>query len=647
VRFRHPSWGVFRLAVTPDGKTIVTAGEEHDVCLWEMDTGRLIRRFHTGDLYPRGFALAPGGQLVALGGFRIIDNARPSVGSIQMRNTVTGKVVREIVIKDDRMDSLGLAFSPDGKLLASLNGNGVARLTEVATGIELLREQFPRDYAGPIRFSPDGTSLAVASGPNARKVFLWEWEKGKPPREIPVRPRGARSLDFSPDGKTLATGDDGNEGIRLWDVASGRMLRQFANTHDWDTIRVCWSPDGHYLASSGYHERALVLWDPRTGKEVRRLSGRRGVFGWIVFTPDSRRLVATSGDGVIHIFDVATGKELSAGRAGHHQAPSFVELRRDGTAVTAGDDGSVRFWDARTGTQRRAISVGPEWVRAAALSLDGRWLATSELGRKHAVRLWDARTGKQVYRLLGHGRLGGVRAVAFTADGKQFLSWGDDLYLRRWDIRNGKAVDERRAIPPGVTPTNEDDDERGTKFYMVSAGVFSRDGTLLAVQGIKTLAVLDARTGKEKIQMPWDGGHLMGLAISSDNKYLAASAWGAYKEVKLPDGRVRTVSEGHFVSLFEIATGKQLHRIVVVKDRERIGPPAFSADGKRFAVGVGDVPARILLFDTASGKPAGTIANVPAAVQSLAFSPDGKRLIAGLKDTTAVIWDLEKTLKER
>jgi hypothetical protein len=140
LRFRHPSWGIIDVAVTADGETIVTAGTEHDVCVWEMSTGRLLRRFPTGDLYARALALSPGGQLVALAGRRWVDNTVPTVGTVQLRNAFTGQVVRALEVKDERIDYCSLAFSPDGKLLASLTDTGVLRLTEVATGTDVLRE---------------------------------------------------------------------------------------------------------------------------------------------------------------------------------------------------------------------------------------------------------------------------------------------------------------------------------------------------------------------------------------------------------------------------------------------------------------------------------------------------------------------------
>ncbi len=88
------------------------------------------------------------------------------------------------------------------------------------------------------------------------------------------------------------------------------------------------------------------------------------------------------------------------------------------------------------------------WVRAIAVSPDGRFLASSSLD--DFVRLWDLSSGKEVYKLPGHGLHGGRRTVGFTPDGRRFLSWGDDLYLRIWDVQTGKVLIENAVRPPGV-----------------------------------------------------------------------------------------------------------------------------------------------------------------------------------------------------
>jgi RNA polymerase sigma factor (sigma-70 family) len=635
IRFRPAEvrlTGHLALTFSPDGKELYTVGDG-ELEVWDSNTGRPIRRLPTGDLNVRGAAFSRDLQLVAIGGFKHFKENEPAVGIIRVLNAATGKEIRRFSRGKEDTDHFSLAFTPDGKNLFSLSRAGILRMEEIATGTELLRQQFRGDVASSICLSPDGSILAVATGPNTRQVFAWEWRAGKEPRQFNVAPRGVHSLAFLPDGKTLVTAETGGGGIRLWDATSGRVLLQMGDRIGWRSDSVCVSPDGRYIVSPGYREKDLVLYDVKTGKEVRHVAGLRTGASSAVFSPDSRRLAAL-GDGVLRVWDVATGKEIAPDDTAHCQPPTFVTLLVNGTAVTAGDDGVVRVWESATGRHRRKIEVTSHWVRAAAVTPDGRWLATSTLGDDHAVVLWDLQTGRQVYRLAGHGRLGGLRALAFAPDGKRLLSWGDDLYLRTWDVRKGKAIEEHEIRPDGQLVPGEDDwDFR--RLGNMDNGIFSPDGSFLLIAGRDTFFVFDTKTGKQKSKIAGEGGSIGGIAISADGKYLLTSGWGKWKEVRLTDGRMRSTVGDNLACLYEIATGKALHRVTCGKDR--IGGVAFSPDGKTFAIGMKD---RIEFHATGTGTLRGTIPAVPGAAWSLEFAPDGKRIIAGMPDTTALVWEV-------
>src|SRR5262249_44134018 len=154
------------------------------------------------------------------------------------------------------------------------------------------------------------------------------------------------------------------------------------------------------------------------------------------------RWLAAAGSGsALSVWDLKNERLIGEEMTGHQSSINSIHLPGDGrVAVTASDDGTIRVWDAVTGRQHRVMQQG-YWVRGSAVSADGRLVVSSSLD--DTVRLWDAATGKEIYRLPGHGALGGRRAVAFTADDSRFASWGDDFYLRVWDVKTGKALSER------------------------------------------------------------------------------------------------------------------------------------------------------------------------------------------------------------
>ena len=261
-------------------------------------------------------------------------------------------------------------------------------------------------------------------------------------------------LVFSPDGKALLACGDLEPFVYEWDVATGDLKHRDRAARRYHPVRPGlhsrWPDDrGQRLrATSGARISAAAscCWSAGTGKLVRELPTPGAQAIHVVFSPDGRWLAAVGGVGV-HVWDWRIGEEVAAGSAGHRGGISQIATAPGGLIATASDDHTVRLWDAATGIERRRLPHR-HWVRAIAVSPDGRFLASSSLD--NSVRLWDISSGKEVYKLPGHGLHGGRRTVGFTPDGRRFLSYGDDLYLRIWDVRTGKALTENAVRPPGV-----------------------------------------------------------------------------------------------------------------------------------------------------------------------------------------------------
>jgi len=149
-------------------------------------------------------------------------------------------------------------------------------------------------------------------------------------------------------------------------------------------------------------------------------------------------------------------------------------------------------------------------------------------------------------------------------------------------------------------------------------------------------------SGKEMTPIGNEGGHVIDVAISSDNKYLVASAWGKSVQTKLPDGRTRISSEkNHPICVWELPTGE-------LKSQQNLpdggaGPVAISSDSSLFAAAVGEPERRIRIWDLATGKEIGTISSYPGIVRSLTFSVGGDRLLTGMEDGTILVWDWRRT----
>jgi WD40 repeat protein len=634
VRYRFQCDG---FAFLPDGETVVSAKSGGAIQIWNTRTGKLLREIDGGQFQigQGGFALSRDGQRLALGG-SLTDAQKPGWRSaVRVFDVVSGKEVRTFEA-NPRRGYNSVALTPDGKLLLALAGEGNLGVHELATGTELLQHKFPGDVMAHLALSADGSTLALASGPNTRKVFVWRWQTAEEPREFKPGDHGARHVAFSPDGKLLAGCDDSEVSVRVWEVTSGQLLHKL-ELPDHEPYRhydVAFSPDGKTLAANGATNEhgAVHLWDPITGKFLERLpmGGSR-----LAYSPHGGLLAAGS-----RVWDLAAGKELSSNDQGHRGQVEHVVTGDQGLVVTAGGDKTIRLWDAATGMQQRRLEQ-EGWIRALALSPDGTKVVSNCL-LDDSVSLWEVATGRRIFQLPGHGRLGGRRAAGFTLDGKSFLSWGDDMYLRKWDLRTGKAVSEHAIRPTGVRVFTEDDDPRERDRAMmldgVTSGLFTQDGKQLVLQTMTRTFIFDTDSGKERRSFPIDSGMLIGQALAPDGKSLLASAWGKSVQTKLPDGTTQiSTPMSHAVTLWELTTGGVRKQLTLPE--QGAGPVAFSADGTLFAAASYRPETHLRVWDPL-GQEVWAVKGFPGIVRSLAFTPDGKRLVSGMDEGSALVWDL-------
>jgi RNA polymerase sigma factor (sigma-70 family) len=655
VQFRARDGAVKALRFSPDGQALLTVGEGSILRLWETKTGRLLNEVRPGpsSIYVHSVAFSPDGQQIALSGSRRTDGDPPGYELIRLLvDATSGKEVRRLPVAD-RDGEHALAFTPDGKYLMSLGNGGILRIEEVASGTEVLQQKLPPDILPSLVVSPDGKVVAIWSGPNSRKLYLWDWQGGAEPREVKVGGRRLRFLDFHPDGKTLAAAGDMEPFVCEWDVATGRLRNQFDLRDDVTPAMLAFSPDGQMMAvsDSGNHtgrnfSGGVLLLERGTGKVVREwlTPGTQPIH--VVFSPDGRWLAAVT-EGNVHVWDPRRGDEVAPGGAGHQSRLMQIATAPGGLIATAGDDHTVRIWDAATGTERRRLLHG-HWVRAVALSADGRFLVSSSLD--DSVRLWDPQTGREIYKLPGHGAHGGHRAVGFAPDSRRFLSWGDDLYLRIWDVKTGKALIENAVRPPGAAVAKGDDPgerERAMTKMATGPAAFAADGQRLIVALSASFHIIEAATGRVERSVKNPGGHVVtSLAVAPDGRYFATSGWGRSIERKLPDGRMQSTTPNHHpVCLVELATGKLVRELEM--PTPDAGPVAFSADGKLLAIGFGRGSGEVRLLDMATQQTVAELTDFGSAPHAMTFSTDGKYLITGLIDGSALVWDLAHVLAKK
>ena len=490
-----------------------------------------------------------------------------------------------------RTGVVSVAFSPDGKRLASSDKDGKVWLWDASEGWEIARLQGHKGWAWSVTFSPDGTRLA--SGAEDGTVRLWDAAGGQEIARLEGHKDWVESVAFSPDGKRLASG--GNDGmVRLWDAAGGREIARLEGHKDW-VESVAFSPDGTRLASGG-NDGTVRLWDVASGHEKARLEGHKGWVMSVAFSPDGTHLASGSRDGTVRLWDAAGGQEI-ARLEGHKDWVDSVAFSPDGKRLASGgNDGMVRLWDAAGGREIARLEghMGDVW--SIAFSPDGKLLASS--ADNGTVGLWDAAGGGGIARLEGHR--GRVSSVAFDPDGKLFASAGDDGMAWLWDATTGKAVQTLIGHSDGVT-----------------AVAFSPDGRhVLTGSNDDSARLWDVATGKAVATLAGHTGSVSSVALSRDGT------------------RVLTGSDDKTARLWDATTGGAV--ATLAGHTNAVTAATFSPDSRHVLTGSDDKTAR--LWDAATGKPLATLAGHTASVTAVAFSPDGTRVLTGSEDSTARLW---------
>jgi WD40 repeat protein len=640
-QFRHSGWWS-RVFLTDGGNTLLVVGQGVVVVWWNVETGKKLHEITLEGNY-QDAAFAPEADLLAVAGTHQPDGENgKSEHVLWLIDAAARKLVRTVGLPS-RIggNHQKVQISADGKRVF-VEYEGDIQVIDGKTGDELIRHK-GRVNAGALAASRDGKLVAFGR----YDVFLWQWETGEEPKKLTAVGRsGTERMQFSPDGKTLTIVLPGGM-IATWDMATGRQtgsrpLRSLTNNLEF-------SPDGKTLAVASHPRasrppeggHAIDLLDAKAWKEVGRIPlGRVGV-EHLSWSKDGSRLAGVS-DYRAWAWDVKTGKVLGPNRPGHEGAIAAMAFGPDGTLFTASDDHTIRSWRPATGAPGLEL-VHAHWVRDLAVSPDGALVVGSAL--RNDLRVWDAKTGKQRYKLLGNGEMGGKRHVRFTPDGKHLVAWGDDAFVRVWEVRNGKLLSEHSTRPPGKE--SDPDDPFGDRMRFMEAALaaadISPDGTALALSTAKGLRILDPMTGKERQTLTLGDNRPNALAFSPDAKRIAVALQGKTVQTKLPDGRTRySVEKAYPVTVWELASGKPLWTATAEGNWPGL---AYSPDGSRVAVvsNVWQGPSRVWVWDAATGVEAGRI-ELPRPGRQLAFDRTGKRLAVSLDDTTALVYNLETAL---
>ncbi|MCP5107084.1 MAG: NACHT domain-containing protein, partial [bacterium] len=407
-------------AVSPDGKTVLSASDDGTLRLWEAASGKEIRVFTGHKRAVNACAFSPDGT-------RLVSASVDK--TLKLWETASGKEIR--VFTGHKGSVRSCAFSLDGTRLVSASDDCTLKLWEAASGKEI---RVFTGHKGSVRscaFSPDGTRLVSASSDNTLK--LWSKDSGKEIRVFTGHKYSVRSCAFSPDGRRLVSASDDNT-LKLWNTGSGKEIRVFTGHKNWVTS-CAFSPDGTRLVSAS-DDHTLKLWDTKSGKEIRVFNRHKNTVWNCAFSPDGTRLVSASDDHTLKLWDTKIGKEIRV-FTGHKNYVRSCAFSPDGTRlVSASSDNTLKLWDTNSGKEIRVFTGHKNTVWGCAFSPNGTRLVSAS--EDQTLKLWETGSGKEIRVFTGHKNA--VWGCVISPDGTRLVSASGDSTLKLWDAESGKEI---------------------------------------------------------------------------------------------------------------------------------------------------------------------------------------------------------------
>jgi WD40 repeat protein/tetratricopeptide (TPR) repeat protein len=476
-RFAVSGWSAFTIEFSPDSQTLVTACDDGTLDFWDVAGRKHLRRLvgvagrDHGHLVRGGLAhFLPDGDLAFLDtrdGVAFLDasgakSTRPPIppgaaraikllsdrqgrwlalgrsgGRIDAHDLAAGTLVRSF----EWPDAGEFAISPDGRWLALQRSNGSVALLPTGGQGDAFTLPLRGGYLPALTFSPDGTTIA---GMDDRAVAIWNLASKQELLRLTGHKESVSAIAFSPDGSLVAT-SCGDAITRIWDAHDGRPLASLPGPAYMQALGF--SPDGTYLAAAAVNAQ-VCLYQLEGRREQRRLVGHKFGVNRLVFHPSMPRLVSSS------------------------------------------DDHAVLLWDANKAQVSGRWTAQESWVTGLAISPDGSLIASARGGsvatEDSSIRLWDAETGVLKKKLPGTGR--GVWGLAFDPTGRRIAAGDDGGTVSLLDVDTGQIV--RRESLGGS---------------LVSSLVFLNDGRSLLVgqdHGAVSLFALDRSDPPRRVNLP-------------------------------------------------------------------------------------------------------------------------------------------------
>ncbi|BDI15802.1 hypothetical protein ANSO36C_16040 [Nostoc cf. commune SO-36] len=627
----------------------ITLGSVHQL---EYKLGRLVIKLQNEVIDPVGYG---GGNLLNLLAQLETDLTGYDFSRLTIRNcdlrllnlhrvNFTQTTFRECVFAATFGGITSVAFSPDGRCLATSDTNGEIHVWDISNSKQLFSCKEHNSWVWNIAFSP--VYPVLASCGQDHTIKLWDTTTGECFKTLYGHTSIVTAIAFNPDAKLLAS-TSYDHTVKVWHLATGECL-QTLQGHNACVWSVAFHPAGQILATAG-EDNTIKLWDLETGCCVQTLEGHQHWVKAIAWSPEGQILASGSFDQTVKLWDLHT-KVCLLTLQGHAGVVTSVAFSPKGKQLASGSyDQSVKIWDADTGKCLDTLEKHTNRIWSIAFHPQGHLIASG--GDDHAARIWELQTGQCTKSFQGHSNA--VYGIAHSWQQNLLASGHEDQTIKLWDVNLNAPQRLKADLQPFRVL-------HGHKNRIFSVAFSANGESLASASADRTIKLWSPHTGQCLKTLHGNGSWVWAIAFSPDSNFLASGSYDhTIKIWDVPSGECLQTLQGHPGSVLAIAwspdgktlfssgyekiakrwdieTGTCLHSWEA--DSNRVWAVAVSPDTQYVATGGDESVVR--LWDIHTGVCLRTFSGHTSQVLCILFTGDGDRMITSSSDRTIKIWNV-------